>query len=255
MKIILYGTCNQKPVLQHQLACVEVPKIIFMKKSYSVFIALLVANIIAAQKIEGVAGFIQLGYLVAPNTKTFNQIYPSNVPGFANNYFLIGAEGFYRSGKHLIMGDWRIGFQKLYSLNEGKVGAFYQSIIGKYGQIIKEEKNIWFYPSIGAGASVASLTSFAKINGKEQNVNTQTLVSPSFDLGLNADFLLSKLRWKENYYLGWIMGVKAGYTFSAKRSKWKNNSNDSYKLVNAPSYTNNAFYAALSFGIGSFDKK
>jgi hypothetical protein len=86
-------------------------------------------------------------------------------------------------------------------------------------------------------------------------MKTQTLVSPTFDAGMNIDFLLSKLRWNENYYLGWIAGFKAGYRFSIKSNNWKNDDNNFYKINQMPSYTNNAFYLTLSFGGGSFDKK
>jgi hypothetical protein len=230
-------------------------------KLYTVVFAFVLANTVAAQKIEGIAGFIQSGYMNAPNAaKAFNQVFPQNSSGFANNYFLIGAEAFYRQKNNVFMGDWQFGLQKVYSFNNQHAGAVYEAILGKYGWIIKEDKNFWLYPSAGAGASVIALTSYDKIDGRKENMKTQTLVSPSFDFGMNADFLLSKLRWKENYYLGWISGIKAGYRFSVRSKKWKTDKDEFYKdefqkLYETPSYTNNAFYVMLSFGMGSFDKK
>jgi hypothetical protein len=224
---------------------------------YTIFILLMLAGAVEAQEIKGIAGFIQSGYMNAPNAaKAFNQVFPQNSSGFANNYFLIGAEGFYRKNKNVFMGDWQFGLQKVYSFNNEYAGAVYEAVTGKYGRVIAEKKNVWIYPSAGAGVSVISLTSYKKINDRRENVNTQTLVSPGFDISMNTDFLLSKLTWKENYYTGWMLGIKAGYRVSLKSNNWKNDNNsDFYKISKVPSYANNAFYVALSFGIGSFEKK
>jgi hypothetical protein len=49
-----------------------------MKKNISLItISFIISAVACAQKIEGVAGFIQLGYLNAPNTKVLNQVYPA----------------------------------------------------------------------------------------------------------------------------------------------------------------------------------
>jgi hypothetical protein len=234
-----------------------------MKKNlYIVAIALILSAFADAQKIEGVAAFMKTGYMNAPNAaKIFNQVYPSGVSGFTGNYFLLGAEGYYRKNSSVFMGVWEFGLQKAYSLNDANADAVYEAVLGKYGRIITEGKNYWLYPSAGAGASVSSLTSYGKVNSRKENMRTQTLVSPTFDVGMNADFLLSKVRWNDKYYLGWIMGIKAGYRVSLKSDKWKDDYNNSYKDDNfykineMPAYTNNAFYVTLSVGGGSFDKK
>lgn len=224
-------------------------------KLYTIFLMLMLAGAVKAQKIQGIAGFIQSGYLNVPNAKVFNQGYPGNTSGFANNYFLIGAEAFYRQKKNVFMGDWQFGLQKVYSFNNQHAGALYEAVMGKYGRLIAEKENVWIYPSAGMGVSVAALTSYDEIDGQKKNIKTKTLVSPTFDIGINADFLLSKLKWKENYYLGWISGIKAGYRVSVKSNKWHSDDNTFYKINEMPSYTNNAFYIMLSFGGGSFDKK
>jgi hypothetical protein len=164
-------------------------------KFYSVFIMLMIASIISveAQKLEGAAGFIQSGYLNAPNAKTLNQVYPENVSGFGNDYFLFGAEGFYRKNKNMFIGEWQFGLQKTYSFNDEHAGVVYETLLAKYARNIKDEKRIWIYPSAGAGASVIALTNYKDINGIKKNMTTNTLVSPTFDIGTNIDFLLSKL--------------------------------------------------------------
>jgi len=228
---------------------------------YTIFILLMLAGAVEAQEIKGIAGFIQSGYMNAPNAaKAFSEIYPDNTAGFANNYWLIGATAYYRNNNNMFMGDLQFGLQKVYSFNDKHAGAVYEAVLGKYGRIIKEEKNFWIYPSAGVGASVIALTSYDKINGERENMRTQTLVSPTFDIGMNADFLLSKLEWNKNYYLGWISGVKAGYRVSVKSKRWKKDEDEFYKdafnkIYEMPSYTNSAFYVTLSFGMGSFDKK
>jgi hypothetical protein len=233
-----------------------------MKKNFYIVVLLaMMTSITHAQKIEGIAGFIQTGYMNAPNAaKAFNQVFPQNNSGFANNYFLIGAEAFYRQKNNVFMGEWQFGLQKVYSFNNQHAGALYEAVMGKYGRLVAEKENVWIYPSAGMGVSVAALTSYDEIDGQKKNMKTKTLVSPTFDMGMNADFLLSKLRWKENYYLGWISGIKAGYRFSIRSKKWKTDKDEFYKdgfqkLYETPSYANNAFYVMLSFGMGSFDKK
>jgi len=228
-----------------------------MKRNIYLFaIAFMCSGIINAQKIQGIAGFIQSGYMNAPNAaKAFYQVYPDNPSGFANNYFLIGAEGFYRQGDNVFMANLQFGVQKVYSFNDEHAGAVYEAVLGKYGRIIAEEKNFWLYPSVGTGVSVISLTGYTTTDGIRENMKTQTLVAPVFDIGMNSDFLLSKLRWKENYYLGWISGIKAGYRISIKSNNWSNTESSFYKIHEMPSYANNSFYVTLSFGMGSFDKK
>lgn len=232
-----------------------------MKNIYALLITSIFIVNAGAQKIEGIAGFIQSGYMNAPNAaNVFSQIYPDNAAGFANNYWLVGTDAYYRHKSNVFMGDLQFGLQKVYSFNDKHAGAVYEAVIGKYGRIIKEEKNFWLYPSAGAGVSVIALTSYEDISGERKNMETLTLTSPSFDIGMNADFLLSKLKWNENYYLGWISGIKAGYRFSAKSKKWKRDEDEFYKgafnkLYEISSYTDNVVYLSLSFGIGSFDKK
>jgi hypothetical protein len=79
------------------------------------------------------------------------------------------------------------------------------------------------------------------------------LVSPSFDAGINADFLLSKPKWNKGYYDGWMLGIRVGCRASINSSKWKDENIE--KPYYIPSYANNAFYVALAIGGGSFDKK
>lgn len=255
MKIIFHTADYHHSKRAQYLACCCV-KIMNMKKNfYTVILLVMIANIAKAQNIKGIAGFIQSGYLNTPNTKIFNQAYPDNTAGFANNYFLIGAEAFYREKNNVFMGDWQFGLQKIYSFNNERAGAVYEAILGKYGWIVKEKDNFWLYPSVGAGASVISLTSYTVNDGVRENTRTQTLISPAFDIGMNADFLLSKLKWKDNFYIGWIIGIKAGYRVSIKSNNWSNTDAEFYKLNEMPSYANNAFYVTLSFGGGSFDKR
>lgn len=214
----------------------------------------MVAGSVKAQQTEGIAGFIQSGYLNTHSSKFFKQVYTGNAFSFADNYFLIGAEGFYRKNQNIILAEWQLGLQKTYSFNDEHAGIVYEAVLAKYGRIIKEKKNFWFYPSAGAGTSVTSLTSHV---GNKENWKSETLRSPAFDIGLNTTFLMSKLKWDEGYYLGWVMEIRTGYRFSIKSNEWKenNNNNDFYKINRMPSYSNSQFYITASIGGGSFDRK
>jgi len=68
-----------------------------MKKNISLItISFIISAVACAQKIEGVAGFIQLGYLNAPNTKVLNRV---NLPVFIIIFFQFGAKVFKKKTK------------------------------------------------------------------------------------------------------------------------------------------------------------
>ena len=123
----------------------------------------------------------------------------------------------------------------------------------KWGRIIAENDHSWLYPSVGAGASIIQLTTYDKVSGNEENIQEKTLVSPSFDAGINADFLLSKINYKEGYYYGWMLGFRAGYRASFNSNNWQDE--QVVKPYDKPYYANNAFYVTITIGGGSFDRK
>lgn len=213
----------------------------------------LLKGVIHAQKIEGVAGFMKGGYMYAPcSGNILNQITPSSKAGFRNNYFLFGAEVYYRENKNIYTVEGSMGVQKRYSYHPLYAEPYCGAAHLNWGRVIAENGHFWLYPVIGAGASVIQLTTYNKQNIRVENIKEKTLVSPSLNAGMNADFLLSKPKWKEGYYYGWMLGIRVGYRAAVNSSKWTYE--NEVKSYDKPRYANDAFYFTLAIGGGSFDK-
>ena len=226
-----------------------------MKKRFILsFLALVFLSSIYAQRIEGVAGFLKAGYMYAPSSgKIFNQIAPAGITGFDDNYFAFGGEAYYRKLKNIFTVEGTIGAQKQYSSGTTYAEPYNGAAQAKWGRIIAEKERYWLYPSVGAGASFIQLTTYDKSSGNEQNIQERSLVSPSFDAGMNADFLLGKINHKEGYYFGWMLGIRAGYRASVSSNNWKDE--QTVKPYDKPHYANNAFYITVTIGGGSFNRE
>jgi hypothetical protein len=226
-----------------------------MKKHFTLtFLSLILFSFTYAQHIEGVAGFLKAGYMHAPSSgKIFNQVAPAGITGFDDNYFAFGAEAYYRKLKNIYTVEGTMGVQKRQAYSSTYAEPYNGAAHVKWGRVIAENDHYWLYPSIGAGASVLQLTTYDKIGGNEQNIQEKTLVSPSFDAGINADFLLGKINYKEGYYYGWILGIRAGYRASVSSNNWKDE--QVVKPYDKPHYANNAFYVTITIGGGSFNIK
>ena len=226
-----------------------------MKKHFTLFfLVLFFLSSINAQRIEGVAGSLKFGYMHAPSSgNTLNKIAPAGITGFDDNYFTFGAEAYYRKFKNIYTVEGTVVGQGRYANNTAYAEPYCGAAHGKWGRIVAENDHSWLYPSIGAGASFLQLTTYEKANGKVVNIQEKTLVSPSFDVGINADFLLSKINYKEGYYFGWILGIRAGYRASFSSDNWKDE--QVVKPYDKPRYANNAFYFTVTIGGGSFNRK
>lgn len=77
-----------------------------MKNLFTLVIAVLFFEGAAtAQKTEGIAGFITLGYINAPAAgRTLNRIAPGNVSGFSDHFMSFGLEAYYRHAKTILIG-------------------------------------------------------------------------------------------------------------------------------------------------------
>ncbi len=139
--------------------------------------------------------------------------------------------------------------QNTYSWTNNRAGIIYEDVNLKFGYSIFSDKSYWIYPSLGAGISSLVLTDY-QIDGDLLNTKSET--SPHLSFALNNDFLLSKNKWKDKYYLGWILGISLGYNQSFAES-WKNNSD--YKFDAVPPITNNAFFLKISVGGAALEKK
>jgi hypothetical protein len=227
-----------------------------MKTRITIFIALMVIiNIGHAQKIKGFAGAVKIGYAAAPGSaSTFNKIAPHDVEGFTNNYIAFGGEAYFRTGDFIIGLEGLWGAQNDYSRSSYHSEPFIGAGHARFGYIVNRTNDrYWIYPSIGTGSSFSVLSSYdKKSDGKAENYSHRILMSPSFDFGMNADFLINNVASDRTKYGAFILGLKAGYRASIKKDNWFDGNGD--RLDNLPSYGNNAFYVTLSIGGGWFKK-
>jgi len=226
-----------------------------MKKQFTLsLLALLLLSFSYAQRIEGLAGFVKTGYMRAPSSgKIFSQVAPTGIRGFNDNYFAFGAEAYYRKLKNIYTVEGTIGMQKRRSIGNTYAEPYCGAAHGSWGRVVAENDGYWLYPSIGAGASIIQVNSYDKSSGNEENIQEKTLVSPSFEAGINADFLVNKVNYNEGYYYGWMLGVRAGYRASVNSNRWQQE--HVVKPYDKPRYANNAFYVTITIGGGSFDRK
>jgi hypothetical protein len=227
-----------------------------MKTRITILLLLMaIANFGHAQKIKGFAGSLKLGYSGAPGSaSTFSEIAPQSVDGFTNNYFAFGAEGYYRTGKFIIGLEGLWGAQGDYSFDDDHAEPFVGAGHARFGYIVNNNDRYWIYPSIGTGSSLSVLSTYNKTtDGETENTRNKVLISPSFDCGINADFIVNNVDPDRTKYGAFILGVRAGYRASFRHDNWLDGDGD--KLRNLPSYGNNAFYVTLSIGGGWFMKK
>ena len=97
------------------------------------------------------------------------------------------------------------------------------------------------------------MSTYTKTGSDAANGQNKYLYRPSFDVGLNADYLLSKSRTTDRRFGGVMLGLRAGYHISQESSGWRNDDND--QLSNLPAYTNKGYYVTLATGGGRFVKK
>jgi hypothetical protein len=203
-----------------------------------------------AQNTKGWAGFFKIGYAnIAKTGTTLDEIAPEGISGFTNNFVTLGAEGYYRHNCFFFGLDGNLGFQNAHKPANVGAEGFYGSGFFKVGMNLFEEDNYWIYPSIGTGTSFLMMTTYDKVGDKTGNFRNKTLFNPSFDFGLNADFLLNKTP-ESGKFDSWILGVRTGYRASFENSNWRDT--DGNKINGLPTYANNGFYVSLTIGGGGF---
>lgn len=207
-----------------------------------------------AQRIKGGAGFFNIGVANAFNAAAvLNKIAPTGVSGFSNQFYLIGGEGYYRTGK-LILGLGGItGAQTVRSSGNSYGEGFIFNGHAKVGWIVNQGVHHWVYPTLGLGSSTLGMTTYIKSGNNTQDRLNRMIFRPSFDVGLNADFLLSKSGTTNQSFSGLLLGVRAGYTLSSKGNDWR--ADDRGSLPDLPTYQNEELYIMLTIGGGGFVKK
>lgn len=224
-----------------------------MKKSI-LSILVILASVVTASAQKGGAAFFKTGYSYAPGaSKVFSKIGSEGTPNFTNNYLIIGLELYYRTNRYIITWEGYSQEQPAYSIGDHSAIPFLGATHFKFGRVIKETKRSWLYPSIGVGASVIDLADYNRLKNQPDNSINQMLITPSFDAGINKDFLVGKADHNEKRFGGSIVGLRAGYRTSFRGNGWVDG--DWRKLNNMPSYSNNSFYFSVTIGAGGFVRK
>jgi len=225
-----------------------------MKSKIALMMIAAFINSASAQRTIGGASFVKLGYICAPGSgSTFTKIAPRGISGFTNNYASFGAEGYFRTGNAIIAMEANMGMQGVYSSFNTYAEPFVGAGHVRFGWTITGDERYWVYPTIGAGASGMVLNTYNKVSEEDTDYDFLILLSPSLDLGINADFVLNKVNKESNMFGGFIVGIRAGYRMSYRNSHWKNE--DWEDIYNMPSYHNNAFYVTFAIGGGWFAKR
>ncbi len=209
----------------------------------------------AQQRVRGGSAFVKLGYTGAPRSATtFTKIAPAGISGFTNNYVAIGAEGYFRIGKAILGLEGNVGAQGVYSSGDDYAEPFVGAAHLRFGWVMTGDERYWVYPTLGLGTAAMVLTTYNKVDpdNESENVSNMILLSPSLDLGINADFVVNKVNKERRMYGGFILGIRAGYRISYSSDDWKN---DEWEDLDLPTYQNNAFYVTVSIGGGWFVKK
>lgn len=219
-------------------------------------ILLLWTSVAAAQRIKGGAGFVKVGITNAPGAGlVLDQIAPVGVSGFSDQFYVLGGEGYYRTGNIVLALDGHISAQNARSsgTNYGEGYTYFGH--AKLGWIVGQGARYWVYPTVGFGTAALAMTTYTKTgnDAKAENRQNRYLYRPSFDIGLNADYLLSKSRTTDPRFGGVLLGLRAGYHISQQSSSWRNDAND--RLAGLPSYGNRGYYVTLAIGGGGFVKK
>ena len=207
-----------------------------------------------AQRIKGGAGFVKLGISNASNAGTvLNQIAPTGVSGFTDQFYLLGGEGYYRTGNLILGLDGTFGAQTVRSSGNsyGEGFTFYGH--ARVGWVINQGTHYWIYPTVGLGSSTLGMTTYTKSGNNKQDQLNRQIFRPSLDAGLNADFLLSKSRTTDQRFGGLLLGLRAGYKISSQGNDWHTDAN--VQIPNLPTYGNKEFYVMLTIGGGAFVKK
>lgn len=207
-----------------------------------------------AQRIKGGAGFFKFGIAnTSGSGRVLDQISPAGISGFSDQFYLLGGEGYYRTGNLMLALDGNAGIQNLRSSgNEYAEGYTYLGH-AKFGWVVNQGARYWIYPTVGLGSSGLAMTTYTKANQDRQDRQNRFLSRPSFDVGLNADYLLSRSRTTDQRFGGLLLGLRAGYHLSSRGSDWRNDERD--RLPNLPTYTNKGYYIVLTVGGGGFVRK
>ena len=222
-----------------------------MKTIFTCFTMLLFVSVGEAQKTQGVAAFVTSGYYSLSQSSSVNKVVPATYGYQSNNFFTVGAEAYYRYNKMLFALSGNIGIQNNRSIYKEGIKFSSGTSYASLGWIVLEQKHYWLYPSIGFGIAAIDMNTYDQKNYETEDIQSHIINNASFDVGLNADFIL-KRSYDAAELSSVLTGLRAGYRFSIQNKTWRNFYGE--KLTGLPAYTQNGFYITAAIGCGAFIK-
>ena len=164
-----------------------------MKKIYTLLFLFIISIARSdAQQMNGLAAFVKSGfYTLSSSSSSLNKIVHAGFDLHSTSVTL-GGEGYYRNNKMLFILDGNIGLENSKIISFQEVKVFSEAMYIKAGWIIKEKKHYWIYPSIGIGIASLDINTYNTKDELIDNLKSHLINNTSFDLGINADFIMKK---------------------------------------------------------------
>ena len=222
-----------------------------MKSIFVIYLLVFISSAVNAQK-NGISAYFRIGYNNTPNTDS--KLLPV-APGskeYASHFYGIGGELSWKSNKNILAAEGMIYAHGAVSSQSEYSEPFIGTGFVKTGYIVYESSGIFIYPSLALGISGIAITNYNKKQDKKYNIHTTYMLTPAFDVGLNADHIIFRFH-KAGSIGAFTIAARAGYRWSKKSGSWKRVENQEYNNVRI---ANNGIYVGIGFGIGYFtDKK
>lgn len=202
----------------------------------------------------GFAGLIKMGYSISPGLeRSLNQLDPAGNQPVKNSLSLFGIEGYAKRQQMIFIVDGYVAAQNIRREGDNYTAPFIVNGNLKLGRIIKETKQYWIYPSLGAGPAATIITHYNREDGSTSIDENYVVLSPVANIGLNADFIIPKLSLTDKEKARLVLGIRIGYQSFFRNRQWRNSN---WSRVNGiPSFNNNLYYINASVGEGAFVKK
>lgn len=184
-----------------------------------IVLMVMTAGSASGQRVRGVEALFRAGYGYSPTLDRLKKdLIPAERNGFSDTYFLVGWEASFRLERAMIGIE---GTAAIATENKGIMYSepFMISAHYRAGYILSGNARRWIYPSIGTGPAFVMFSSYPEGNHIEKK--NYNLLSPSLDLGLNADYVFPRLAGEGRNYDRLVVGFRAGYIYSFTKNHWR----------------------------------
>jgi hypothetical protein len=198
---------------------------------------------------KGFAGFFNVSYENVSNVKSQLQSMMPAMRVLRNNFYGIGGEGYWKSGKVIFGANGNVLSHGVVNNGGNHRELFTGTAVLKTGYVVYENSNLFIYPSIALGTRAILISSYVTSDDVKSQFHSIYLLSPAIDFGLNADQIV--YRFVNRPLSGvFIAGLRTGYRLSLRSDHWRR-IND--PLMIPTNFSNNAFYITVAVGIGYFN--